>query len=248
MEHRLIMKVPRVAAISRYLLRQFEAFGKPSSQLRVYSMAVNPARFQRAPNRDELRRGLGWPEDVIVLGYIGSMNHYHRPTWFMELAEKFYRRDQHNVRFLVVGGSSSKVERYRGRLMKLVEEDRVRFVGSVPQEELGRWISVMDAVLVPGAAPQSTPTKIYESAAVGAPLILPATEPIEELCGKEAPYLFKPGEFKDFENRVRQFCQNPADFNAPAKELHERVLREHTWEQHARELVEWLQDSRMSPG
>ena len=100
----------------------------------------------------------------------------------------------------------------------------------------------MDAVLVPGAACQSTPTKIFEAAALGRPVILPATEPVRELCGPDCPSLFKPENFRSFEEKVREFCQNPGNFARPAEELKRKVLAEYTWQHHAESLARWFDE------
>lgn len=100
----------------------------------------------------------------------------------------------------------------------------------------------MDAVLVPGAAPQSTPTKIFEAAAVGRPAILPATEPIKDLCGEDAINLFRPNDFRSFEKKVREFTADPGQFRATATDLQQRVMADHTWEKHAREIVLWFEE------
>lgn len=240
-EARLIRRAAGVAAISNYMVKRLVALGRPASQTRPFPMAVDPARFHPVEDPQERRRALGWAPDDIVLGYVGSMNHYHRPIWFMDLAEKLLRKGA-PVRFLVVGGSASKIERFRGRLLRWVNEGRVHFEGSVPQEQLSSWLAAMDAILVPGAAPQSTPTKIFEAAAVGCPLLLPATEPIAELCGPNANYLFRPEDFNSFEDKVKAFLGDPSPFRTDAKALQEKVLAHHTWEQHARELADWFSE------
>lgn len=242
-EHKIIGRAPAVAAISAHMVRQLvRSLGRTNDNTRVYTMAVDPARFPPLADDGALRARLGWNAGHLVLGFVGSMNHYHRPDWFMDLAEKLHRRGQDNLRFLVVGGTPQKIERHRARLLRLAEEGVIHFAGTVPQLELGRWLATMDAVLVPGASPQSTPTKIFEAAAAGRPLLLPATEPIRELCGADAPYLFTHEDFAAFEAKVREFCEDPARFGPPAAALRERVVNHHTWEQHARSIVAWLGD------
>ncbi len=239
-ELNVIRRAEAIASISRHMIEVLASHGVDPAKARPFSMAVNPERFLPAPDPMKRRAELGWNGNEMVLGYVGSMNVYHQADWFMDLAEKMLRRGEEAVRFLVVGGSANKVERHRGRLVRWAEQGRVHFTGSVPQAELGEWISAMDAVLIPGASPQSTPTKIFESAAIGKPIILPATEPIREICGDDAPYLFPPHDFSAFEGRVREFLAKPERFQEPARKLHQRVLNDYTWDRHARELAEWL--------
>lgn len=245
-ENRIITRSRATAAISRHMKNAIAGMGANPASVRPYPMAVKPERFQLEDDGGRLRHHLGWTADDLVLGYVGSMNTYHRPNWFMDLAEKFLRREERQVRFLIVGGSASKVQRHRSRLLQWVNEGRVHFTGSVPQADLGDWISAMDVVLVPGAAPQSTPTKIFEAAAVGRPMILPATEPIKEICGETAPYLFEPDDFRAFEEKVRDFFARPESFQEPSKRLHDKVVEEYTWRKHAQNLVKWFEELRGS--
>jgi len=228
------------AAISGYMSRQLDALGCDPQRIRAFPMAVDPKRFRLPVDPEHRRHELQWPDGDIVLGYVGSMNSYHRPNWFMDLAEKVLRRSEKGVRFLIVGGTALKVQRHRSRLLRWVEQGLVHFTGSVPQAEMTGWMAAMNVVLVPGAAPQSTPTKIFEAAAVGRPVILPATEPIKELCGQEAHFLFRPNDFRSFEKKVREFITDPDDFTRPAAVLQRKIIAEHTWERHARDIVHWL--------
>lgn len=241
-EMELLRNARAIAAISGHLARRISEARVGNADVRPFPMAVDPARFHPVEGPNGHRARLGWGDDVIVLGYIGSMNTYHRPNWFMDLAEKILRREERQFRFLVVGGSPVKVQRHRSRLYKWVEQGLVHFTGTVPQVEIAEWIAAMDVVLVPGAAPQSTPTKIFETAAVGRPLIVPRTEPIEEICGVDSPALFRPDDFNDFEARVRDFAARRMVYESAARALHAKVATEHTWERHARALTRWFEE------
>lgn len=242
-ERKLILKAPAIASISNFMAKELEAeIGRPLNTTRAFSMAVDPQRFKPSNDGGELRSKLGWSEKEIVLGFVGSMNEYHKPSWFTDLAEKKLRRGEKNLRFLIVGGSPKKIDRERNRLLKWVEEGLVHYTGSVPQGELTGWLATMNVVLVPGASPQSTPTKIFEAAAVGTPLLLPATEPIKELCGEEAPFLFVPDDFSAFERKVREFCDDPSRFAEPAEKLHRKVITDCTWDNHAKGITDWFRE------
>lgn len=243
-EMKLLRESQAIAAISSTMARQMAELGCEPSRIRPFPMAVDPKRFKPVDDLHYRRRELGWGPNVAVLGYVGSMNSYHRPNWFMDLAEKTLRREEKGIRFLVVGGSTLKVQRHRSRLLRWVDQGLVHFTGSVPQSDMAGWMDAMDVVLVPGAAPQSTPTKIFEAAAVGRPVILPATEPVKELCGKDAIFLFRPNDFRSFEERVREFLARGDEFRKACRALHRQVITEHTWERHARDLEGWFEELR----
>jgi glycosyltransferase involved in cell wall biosynthesis len=244
MERLLVNGAQGIAAISSVMKRTLVGLGAREEAVRVFTMAVDPERFQPTPEPNEWRQSLGWTNGEIVLGYVGSMNSYHHPRWYVELAEKILRREDQKIRFLVVGGSPNKVQRYRSRLAKYVQEGRIHFTGSVPQESMASLLMAMDAVLVPGASEQSTPTKIFECAALGRTLLLPGTEPITELCGPGSPLLFANEDFSAFEATVKRFCESPEPFRKAARELQQRILRDYTWASHARRLTDWFNELR----
>jgi glycosyltransferase involved in cell wall biosynthesis len=243
-EHRLARRAAGVAVISNVMKRMLVELGCEPERIRPFSMAVDPRRFQHLGDGSSIRARLGWPAEDVVLGYVGSMNSYHRPNWFMDLAEKMLRRGDRGIRFLVVGGSNSKVARHQERLRPWVKGGLVHFAGTVPQDDMAEWLLAMSAVIIPGASPQSTPTKIFESAALSRPLIMPATEPVIELTGPDSPFLFPPEDFRALETRVKCLIADPPRFTAEARRLHDVVLQDYTWDHHAAELVSWLERMR----
>jgi glycosyltransferase involved in cell wall biosynthesis len=247
-EAMLVRNAAGIAAISSVMKKRLVELGCQETRIRPFPMAVDPRRFASPEAIRHRRDELGWTNGEIVLGYVGSMNSYHLPNWYSDLAEKMLRRGETNVRFLIVGGSPSKVERHRERLRPWVDAGKVHFTGSVPQQEMAGWFMSMDAILVPGASPQSTPTKIFEGAALGRTMLLPATEPISDLCGEGSPILFKPGDFGAFEDAVRRFCQNPEPFGRGAEQLRKTVLTDYTWDRHAERLGAWFEELRGASG
>ena len=243
----LLRHADGIAAISSVMRTRLVELGVSADRVRIFTMAVDPRRFGEPSGVESRRAELGWDDSHIVLGYVGSMNSYHLPTWYADLAEKLLRRGEPRLRFLVVGGSPTKVERHRERLRQWVGEGKVHFTGSVPQEDMTRWFLTMDAILIPGAAPQSTPTKIFEGAALGRTMLLPGTEPIRELCGGDSPLLFKAGDFASFEDAVRRFCAAPEPFRAGAEALRARVLADYTWDKHAERVEGWFRELQGRP-
>lgn len=242
-EMTLIGSADGLAVISRTMGRELEKLGFDPARIRPFPMAVDPKRFQPPDDPNVRRRELGWSADDFVVGYAGSMNAYHKPRRFVEFARKLLEGEGDKApRFLFVGGSDEKVARYRAQLEQWVESGSVHFTGTVPQAEMKSWLAAMSVLLVPGAAAQSTPTKIFEAAAVGCPVILPATEPICEIAGAEAPFLFDEDSETDMAAKVDTFRNRPDLFGQALEDFRKRVLRDFTWENHARRIAEWFEE------
>lgn len=241
-EMKLAQHAKAIASISQVMKEELVSLGCSPDVIRPFPMAVDPQRFICPANPLEKRQDLGWDEKMIVFGYLGSMNNYHKPEWFIDLAEKYLAQGNQQCRFLIVGGAPLKVDKHRSRLKRWVDQGKVHFTGTVPQEEMPKWISSMNAVLVPGAAPQSTPTKIFEAAAVGTPLILPATKPIKAIFGPDFFNLFDPNNFTAFEEAVQEFLQNQEKHIKLSAKVKSHVTENYTWLSHARKIVGWAQE------
>jgi glycosyltransferase involved in cell wall biosynthesis len=243
-ERRVLLGATGIAAISEIMRERLVEIGVPSDRIRVFSMAVNPARFVPTGAGPALRAQAGLRPDAIVLGFVGSMNHYHKPKLFRRLLKKLLPEND-RLAGVFVGGSESKVDRLEDQLDSFVQAKRVHFEGTVPQEALSGWMEAMDLIVVPGAAPQSTPTKIFEAAALGRPILLPDTVPIRTLCrgGAEA-LMFAEDSIDSLVDAVQRWLADPRPVAEALAVLRERVLRDHTWEGEARRLTAWFGELR----
>ena len=244
-EEQTIRAADGICAISDVMRDRLVAgLGLGPDRVRTFTMAVDPRRFAPRGRAGIVRQRLGVGLDTPLIGFVGSMNHYHKPAWFMDLVERL-AADGREAVFALVGGSDAKVEKYRNRAEAIAGNVRVHFEGTVPQNELADWVEAMDLVVIPGAAPQSTPTKIFEVAAIGTPLVLPATQPIAQLCaGGAEGLLFPEDDFGALVQRVNDWLDDRDALKAPAQALREKVLAEYTWDHHAKEIVAWFETLR----
>jgi len=71
---------------------------------------------------------------------------------------------------------------------------RIRYHGFIPLNHLARWLAVADAVVVPSLCYENSPTIIYESFAIGVPVIASRIGGIPELISEgENGWLVEPG-------------------------------------------------------
>jgi glycosyltransferase involved in cell wall biosynthesis len=140
--------------------------GKPH---RIIPPGVDMARFQpdAAAGRD-VRRSLGWPEDALVVGYLGRF-----------VAEKgiddlcaALARTRADWRALFVGGGPLSTEIDR---LAVAHPGRVKIAGGVAHDAVPRWLNAMTVL----CAPSRTTTKwreqfgrmLIEAMACGIPVV-----------------------------------------------------------------------------
>jgi hypothetical protein len=106
----------------------------------------------------------------LRLAYIGALSRARGCSLMLDVMERLDRDDA----LLVLGGRFASPEFERETMARLAGglDDRVRFLGRVPRDEVPRYLASADVVWIPGLpnAQYSLPTidtKIYEGAAVG---------------------------------------------------------------------------------
>lgn len=97
--------------------------------------------------RGEVRQSLGIPPDIRVLLYVGRLAQEKNLAVLLEMAALAMRRDP-SLRLWLVGDGP-----YRSECRQIVRDlgigDRVRFVGAVPREEVGRYYAAADLFVFP---------------------------------------------------------------------------------------------------
>lgn len=247
-EYGVVRRAPALAAVSTPMRDRLIEVGADPKTIRILSMAVNPARFAHRGQGPARRAQAGLPEQATILAFIGSMNHYHKPSLFFDCIGSVLE-EHPNVYVLVIGGADNKRERFAKQCAKWVANGRMKFLGTVPQSEFSDWLEAIDLIVVPGGAPQSTPTKVYETAAKGRPLLLPDIESLRQLtAGGAESLIVKGGTVEALGAAVRKWLANPAAYIAANAKLRENVVTNHTWHHHAQKVVDWFEEQRVALG
>lgn len=115
----------------------------------------------------EKRRELGLSGYKVVL-YTGNFQSYQGIELLLEAASKVKNS---KVKFLLVGGASSSVERMKNKAKKLGILDQVCFTGQVDPSEIPLYIRMSDVLISPRLSGTNTPLKIYSYLKSGKPMV-----------------------------------------------------------------------------
>jgi glycosyltransferase involved in cell wall biosynthesis len=242
-ETKLLKSARNIAAISEVMRERLMKDVQTEADIRVFSMAVDPRLFRPRGRRAIVRSRLKIENDVPFIGFIGSMNHYHRPGRFVTLIQDLAERWKTPIAFAMVGGTHLKCSHFEGKLGNLPPHCRIHLPGSVPQTELVDWIEAMDLVVIPGAAPQSTPTKLFEVAAVGTPIIAPDIKPIRSIVPQQAhDLLFPEDDYRLLLQKVEDWLADRSVYNDSSRLLTNEVLANYTWRSQAARLTKWYDE------
>jgi len=216
----------------------------------------DPARLEAA--RRDLRARLGFGQDDIVLGFIGTFGAWHGIQTLVHCLREFVDLDP-RIRVLLIGdGNLSDDVRKTVTAERL--EGRVVMTGIVPQAEAASYLSSCDVFLSPHQTPPEdqraffgSPTKLFEYMAMGRPaiasalgqitqVVTPALHPAEiataDASSCEAVgVLVRPGEKNDLIQAVNELRQRPDLSRKIGANARRRAVEEHTWDRHIARIL-----------
>ena len=167
-----------VLPVTRVLADLVAAEGVPASRLVVVPNGINQAHFAHAPERNAARRRLGWPTDVLVLGFTGFVRDWPGVDRVLRwMASSAAPADS---RFLLVGDGPARADlETLARNLGLAE--RVCFTGVVPRSEVPAYVAAFDVALQPAVTAYASPLKLFEYLALAKAIVGPRTPNIQEV-------------------------------------------------------------------
>ncbi len=156
------------------------------------------------------------PPGPLTLFYVGQLAD-HKGIEFLLQAFSELSLDK---RLLIVGDGPlrSRVEQAAGM------DKRIRYLGYMPPEELAKFYSVVDAVVVPSLCYENSPTVIYEALSSGLPVLAARIGGVGELVQEgKTGYLFKAGDLADFSRAIHLFDKHKEEMIADGDELRASV-------------------------
>ncbi|GJM44160.1 MAG: glycosyl transferase family 1 [Gemmatimonadota bacterium] len=145
--------------------------GAPAERMTLVANGVDPARFSPY-DPGEARAELGIaPEDRVILsvGHLVERKGFHHIVRALPTVVA-----QHSRARLVIVGAPGEEGDFSGPLQAAVREvgmeDRVRFVGAVNHDQLGKWYTAADVFCL-ASAKEGRANVLLESIACGTPVV-----------------------------------------------------------------------------
>jgi glycosyltransferase involved in cell wall biosynthesis len=163
-----------VTACSQDLATRAVALGAASDRLEVVPYGVDAARFKPAPDaREAVRARLGLPPAAALVFAAGRLV---RKKGFEYLIDALPLVESASPAHLAIAGGGDLAEELRARARTAGVQDRVHFLGDLPQDQVGTWFAAADAAVVPSVRDDSgnvdgLPNTVLEALASGTPLV-----------------------------------------------------------------------------
>jgi glycosyltransferase involved in cell wall biosynthesis len=226
------------AAMRRYLIERDVTPGKIFA---IYPTADDHF-FSVAQHRSDIRKKYALDPKVVV-GFVGSMAPYHRVELLLQAALEL-RRVSNAVHFMIVGDGRgmSELERF---VKDNAMESCVTFTRRIAYSEVPEYVGAMDICVIPHATWYGSPTKLFEYAASGKPIIAPRIGPIQEFIRDgENGVLVEPGNVNQLATKILQLTDDSVLRNNLGAQLKLEISRDHTWDKNTDNLISVFESLR----
>ncbi len=150
-----------LVAVCAALKEEMAALGVPSERIEVLRNGVDLERF-RPVDRDTERAALGLGgKTLLSVGHLIPRKAHDLAIGSLPHLPEFR---------LLVAGEGPEEKRLRSLAASLAVDDRVTFLGAVPQERLGRYYGASDALIL-ASSREGWANVLLESMACGTPVV-----------------------------------------------------------------------------
>ena len=160
--------------------------GVPDERISVITNGVDLARFTAKPGSGTAVRDRHAPGAGFVCSYVGTIGMASGLDVVLRAAGQLKAAGHTEFRFLLVGDGAT-----RAALQRQAEEeglDTIVFTGRVPRDEVPTYLAASDACLIHLKNTETfrtvLPSKLFEAAAMGCPIVLGVAGDAAELLTK----------------------------------------------------------------
>lgn len=215
-ERRCYKRANKVVCVTQGIRDRLIERGIPKDKIVLHTNGVDLENFQPKEKNNSLLNKLGL-KDKIIVSYIGTLGMAHSLDFIIRAAKKVKNPEIH---FLFVGGGAEKENLIE--LKKELELDNVSILPVIPKEEVSAYIACADIALVNLKKTDlflgALPSKIFENAAMGKPILLGLKGEAEKVIDKYGAGLsFEPENEEDFLEKLEELIKNKEFYKSCVK-------------------------------
>lgn len=229
--------VQGIIAISGGVREDLMKLGISSERMIVEHDGFQPERFESAPSREDARTELGLDASRPVVVYTGGLLEWKGVDLLVDAA-----RELSDLQFVVAGGMDRDVEALRAKASGVAN---VRIDGFQPPARVPLYLAAADAGVVPNrstppiSARYTSPLKIFESMAVGLPLVVSDLSSMRDVLDESQALFVEPDDASALASGIAELLGDEARREAMAAALRAEA-EQHTWTARARRILDWI--------
>ena len=225
------MGADAVVTISTPLKELLVQEGVPAERVTVIPNAVDASRFHAMAPDEKLKQELGL-DGAFVVGFIGSLTQYEGIDLMLRAVDALAAQGK-PVAALVVGRGYAE-PRLRKLAANLARPERLVFTGFIPNAEVERYYSIVDAFPFPRldipVCNLVPPLKILEAMAMEKAVLVSALPPLLEFIRLgETGLSFPAGDVEALANCLRRLIDAPDEAHAMGRRARAWVLAHRNW-------------------
>lgn len=225
-------------AISSGVRDDLVELGLDGSKILVEHDGFEPERFQGLPDKADAREELGLDPARPTIVYSGGLLGWKGVDVLVEAA-----RGLEGVCVVIAGGMDADVAELKRRAAGI---ENVRIDGFQPPGRVGLYLAAADLGVVPNrssppiSSHYTSPLKVFESMAVGLPLVCSDLPSLRDVLGEDEAYFVPPDDPAELREGLRRALTDEAGRRDRAERLRTRA-RAHSWGARARRILDWME-------
>jgi len=223
-----------------YFIRQH---GLAPEHIAVITNGADPVKQTGANDNDTLRNELGLAPDSKIIGFLGSMHHWHGLSDAPRLVDSVLAEFD-KAAFLFVGSGGALETELRKSLAKKYA-GRVVFTGRVPNEKTSQYVNLFSIAIAPYPKIDLfyfSPMKIFEYMAAEKAIVAARIGQVcDVLQDGENGVLYEPGDLGDLKLRLFALLRDASLQTKIGQNARNTFLKGYTWSHKAKELESFIQ-------
>lgn len=231
----------RIVVVSRAMADALEADGVEPARIVVNPNGVNPERFRPGAGGELIRSryDLG---DRLVVGFVGSFNHYQGTPVLMRAAPEVCR--QADARFLLIG-YGELIAATRAAAEDEGISKQVVFTDRIPVDDVPAYVDACDIAVAPmvpnpdGSDFFNSPVKIFEYMAAGRAIVASRLGQIVDVIEEgETGLLVEPESAEALSEAIVRLASDRELRERLGRNARRAAVERHTWRRNATRVLE----------
>ena len=216
--------------------------GLSPERITVITNGADPVAPISEHERRELAAKLGLSAARQIVGFVGSMHHWHGVQQMSALVGTVLGECP-DAAFLFVGGGGALEAELKNRLQD-ARQGRVAFSGTVPYEQVHRYVQLFTVAVAPYPPIKLfyfSPVKVFEYMAAGKPMTAARIGQLAEILRhEENALLYEPGDVDQLQQQIIRLLKDEVLRRRLGENAQKAFYAEHTWRHKAEQLDRYL--------
>ncbi|MBL0125027.1 MAG: glycosyltransferase [Betaproteobacteria bacterium] len=235
-ERSLFSRCAGILTVSSHLRDRILANGVEPARVRVVPNAVDIEKFALVKRDPGLIAQLGLTGSKVMV-VAGWFDKWDRLDFLMSALAKLTAPFP-DVKLLVVGDGPVLAEA-RTKAASLGLDKHLVFAGAVPRKAVLGYLCLADIAVLPHSNEFGSPVVMFEFMGLHVPVVAPRLAPIEDVhVDGETALLFAPLKLEELTDKLSALLSSSELRKAVADRAYAQLVREHTWEQNARQILD----------